>query len=97
MKHLLYVRLFAYSPLLDFYSSHMERVVYPHFADETPRLRKVMSLFKEVAEPGFRPLHLPESSTMLFPLTARLSGDYHMVHVTNDLRAYQKQTELVSS
>lgn len=87
----------AYSPLLDFYSPLMEKVVYPHFTDEKPRLRKVMLLFKEVAEPGFGPSICLNLATTLFPLTARHNGDYHMVHVTYNLRAYQKQTELVSS
>lgn len=97
MKNLLCARPFTYSPLLDFYSSPMERVVYPHFTDEKPRLRKVMSLFKEVAEPGLRPSICLNLATALFPLTARHSGDYHMVHVAYNLRAYQTRTEPVSS
>lgn len=84
-------------PLFDFYSPHMERVLCPHFPDEIPRLGKVMSLFQEVAEPGFGPSICLILATALFPLTARCNGDYHMVHVTCDLRAFQKQTELVSS
>lgn len=74
-----------------------DKVVWPHFIVEKPRLGKVMSLFKEVAEPGFGPCICLILATTLFPLTAHHSSGYHMVCVTYSLRAFQKKTELVSS
>lgn len=67
-------------PLFEFYSPRMQRLLYPHFTDEKPRLGKVMALFQEVAVPGFGPSICLILATTLFPLTARHNGDYHMVH-----------------
>lgn len=56
-----------------------------------------MSLFEEMAEPRFGPSICLNLATTLFPLTAHRNGDYHMVRVMYNLRAFQKHTELVSS